>query len=139
MKRREFLSSAGAAAVLPVLPLPAIASPTAVASANAAQVGWAALFARVNDRATPALIQKWMGVGPEQANALMSELVKRNIIHAPIAGSATSVQPMYPRGGVPGIAKSSGQILRKARDMLDTLADLDEHDAAPEEDVDETP
>lgn len=83
MKRREFLSSAGAAAVIPVLPLPAMATPVATAPVRATQVGWAALFARVNDRATPALLQKWMGVGPEQANALMSELVKRNIIHAP--------------------------------------------------------
>lgn len=61
MKRREFLSSAGAAAVIPVLPLPAMATPVATAPVRATQVGWAALFARVNDRATPALLQKWMG------------------------------------------------------------------------------
>ncbi len=135
MKRREFLSSAGAAAVIPVLPLPAMATPVATAPVRATQVGWAALFARVNDRATPALLQKWMGVGPEQANALMSELVKRNIIHAPVAGTAASVQPMYPSGGIPGVAKSAGQMLRKVNDVIDTF-DLPDQDRA-DPDVDD--
>ncbi|MDB4213247.1 hypothetical protein N9741_00045 [Octadecabacter sp.] len=141
MKRREFLSSAGAAAVIPVLPLPAMATPVATAPVRATQVGWAALFARVNDRATPALLQKWMGVGPEQANALMSELVKRNIIHAPVAGTAASVQPMYQSGGIPGVAKRTGQMLRKVHDVIDAFdapnqdmtdaAQVDQHSPDP--------
>jgi hypothetical protein len=103
-----------------------MAAPAAIAPVNAAQVGWAALFARVNNRATPALIQKWMGVGPDHASALMSELVKRNVIHTPIAGSAVSVQPMFPNSGIPGFTKSSGQVLRKARDVLDALSEVEE-------------
>lgn len=136
MKRREFLSSAGAAAVLPVLPLPAMAAPTAVASASATQVGWAALFARTHNRATPALLQKWMGVGAPEAKAIMSELINRNIIHAPVAGASASVQPMFPQGGIPGIGKSSGQILRKARDAFDILIDNDGDNSPPEDPTD---
>ena len=121
MKRRDFLCSAGAAAVIPVLPLPAMAIPAATAPVNAMQVGWAALYARANNAASPALIQKWLRVGPEQAHALMAELTKRNIIQLPIAGSATAVQPMYPGGGYAGMFNKSRQVTRKAKDVFDAL------------------
>lgn len=141
MKRRDFLCSAGAAATLPVLPLPAAAVPVAAAPVHASQVGWAALFARVNTRTTPALLQKWMGVGPEQAHALMSELIQRNIIHAPVAGSAAAIQPMHPQGSIPGTIKTTGQVLRKARDTVEALLDdqdIVEDEISPEESTDET-
>ncbi len=113
MKRRDFLRSAGAAAVVPVLPFSAMVTPAAAAvPINSMQVGWAALYARVNNQATPALIQKWLRVGPEQANALMGELVNRNIIRMPAAGSAVAVQPMYPGGGYPGMFNTSKRVAR---------------------------
>ena len=114
--------------MIPVLPLPALATPMAAAPANAAQVGWAALFARVNNRATPALLQKWMGVGPQQAELLMSELIKRNIIYTPVAGSAVSVQPMYPTGGFPGRIAQTNDVLQNVRDTLDTVLEDDAED-----------
>lgn len=125
MNRRNFLRSAGAAAVIPALPLSALVTPVAAAPANAMQVGWAALYARANNQASPALIQKWLRVGPDQAQALMSELTKRQIIHAPIAGSAAAVQPMYPNGTVPGVFQKSKQVAQKAREVFDTLLEED--------------
>ena len=119
MKRREFLRSAGAAAVLPVLPLSAMTAPVVAAPANTMQVGWAALYARANNQASPALIQKWLRVGPEQAQALMSELTKRQIIHTPVAGSAAAVQPMYPSSGIPGAMKRTQHFVQKARDVYE--------------------
>ena len=105
--------------MIPVLPLPAMVAPAATAPANAMQVGWAALYARANNKATPALIQKWLRVGPEQAQVLMSELTKRQIIHAPIAGGATAVQPMYPNSGVAGSITRSRHFIRKAQSVVE--------------------
>lgn len=122
MKRREFLSSAGALATLPVLPMPAAAVPAAAAPANALQASWAALFARAHGQATPALIQKWLGVGPAQAQALMSDLLAKNVIAAPVAGSAASVQPMFPKTGIPGVRQTS-DLLAKTRDVIEYLAE----------------
>lgn len=139
MKRREFLSSAGAAAVIPVLPLPAMAVPAATAPVNTMQVGWAALYARANNQATPALIQKWLRVGPDQANALMSELVKRNVIHTPLSGSAVAVQPMYPNGGVPGMFRKSKRVIDQAKDLVDTLLDDDQTDGSSQDRTPEHP
>lgn len=143
MNRRNFLRSAGAAAVVPMLPLSAIAAPAAVAPANAMQVGWAALYARANNQASPALIQKWLRVGPEQAQALMSELTSRQIIHAPIAGSAAAVQPMYPSTGIPGATKLRQHFAQKARDAFDDFLepdpDVHEHEQSEVQTPDESP
>jgi hypothetical protein len=79
MKRRDFLLSGGAAAVIPVLPLPAMAAPVAAAPVNVMQLGWAALFARTHNCATPELLQTWLRVGPEAAlsfQAYLSDLLK---------------------------------------------------------------
>ena len=48
----------------------------------------------------------------------------------PVAGTAASVHPMYPSGGIPGVAKSAGQMLLKVNDVIDTfdLADQDRTD-----------
>lgn len=126
MKRRDFLRSAGAAAVIPVLPLPAMAVPAATAPVNTFQVGWAALYARAHNQASPALIQKWLRISPEQANAVMGELVNQNIINLPIAGSATAVQPMYPASGVPGRLSRTKKVAETAKDVFDTLIEDDE-------------
>lgn len=126
MKRRDFLRSAGAAAVIPVLPLPAMAVPAATAPVNTFQVGWAALYARAHNQASPALIQKWLRVSPEQANAVMGELVNQNIIKLPVAGSATAVQPMYPGGGVPGMFRKSKKVVDAAKQVFDALVEDNE-------------
>ena len=90
------------------------------------------MFARVNNRATPALIQKWLGVGADQANALMSELIKQNVIHAPIAGSAAAVQPMHKASGIPGVSKTTAKVLETSRDILDAVIHEDPGEVAPE-------
>ena len=119
--------------MIPVLPLPAMAAPVAAAPANAMQVGWAALYARANNQASSALIQKWLRGGPEQAQALMSELTKRQIIHAPVAGSAAAVQPMYPSSGIPGAVKRTQHFVQKARDVFeDWIEDEDIDDGVTE-------
>lgn len=137
MKRRTFLRSAGAAAAIPVLPLPALAAPVAPAPVHAATANWAALYARANARATPALLQKWLNVGPEQANALMADLVKRNIVHAPVAGSAAAIQPMYPTRGIPGLPHTTKDMIRKARNVLETMIE-DEAEPVVDDPVDVT-
>ena len=40
------------------------------------------------------------------------------------------MHPMYPSGGIPGVAKSAGQMLLKVNDVIDTfdLADQDRTD-----------
>ncbi|WP_179214855.1 hypothetical protein [Octadecabacter ascidiaceicola] len=114
----------------------------ATAPVNAMQVGWAALYARAQNQASPALIQKWLRVGPEQANALMGELVSRNIIKLPVAGSATAVQPMYPSGGVTGMFNKSKKAVETAKEVFDTLVEEDETDdqieTTPEPTIEET-
>lgn len=102
MERREFLSFAGASAVIPVLPLPAPTIPVVVAPIDAAKVDWAALYARTHGRATPELIQKWLHVSPDQARAVMSDLVRKNVVAAPVAGSAAAIRPMYPSRSIQG-------------------------------------
>lgn len=120
MDRRSFLKTAGAAAAAPLLPVPAIASAQAV-TVNRFQIGFAALYARVNGRASPAMIQKWLRIGPEDARYVMGELRGMGILNAPIAGSATAARPMYPGGKVPGF-------LRKAVDAGQTVLEkMDEH------------
>lgn len=85
--------------MIPVLPLPEPRPPLAVASIDAAKMDWAALYTRLHGHATPELIQRWLHVGPDQARAVISELVRRNVLAPPIAGSAAAVQPMYPSRG----------------------------------------
>jgi len=104
--------------VIPVLPLPAMAAPVATAPVNAMQLGWAALFARTHNCATPELLQTWLRVGPEQAQALMSEMVKRNIIHTPVAGTAAAVQPMYTSSGIPGMRPTLRKVADAAKDAI---------------------
>lgn len=123
MERREFLSFAGASALIPVLPLPAPAIPVAVAPVNAAKANWAALYARAHGRATPELIQKWLHVGPDQARVVMSDLVARNVVAAPIAGSATAVHPMYPSRAIPGARIASERAKDAVTDYLRSSLD----------------
>lgn len=112
--------------MIPVLPLPAMAVPAAAAPVNTFQVGWAALYARAHNQASPALIQKWLRVSPEQANAVMGELVNQNIIKLPVAGSATAVQPMYPGGGIPGMFSKTKKVVETAKEVFDTLIEDEE-------------
>ncbi|MEL6960373.1 MAG: hypothetical protein AAGL89_15620 [Pseudomonadota bacterium] len=124
MKRRDFLRSAGAATVIPVLPLPAQAIPVATApaaSVNAMQVGWAALYARVNNEVSPALLQKWLRLTPPQADAMMRELLSRNLIHTSATGSVVAVNPMYPRGKVPGAFGKATDAAKALREQVESL------------------
>jgi hypothetical protein len=105
-----------------------MAVPVATAPVNTFQVGWAALYARAHNQASPALIQKWLRVSPEQANALMGELVNQNIIKLPIARIAAAVQTMYPVGGDPGMFGKTKKAVETAKDILDTLVEEDETD-----------
>lgn len=141
MKRRDFLRSAGATAIIPVLPLPAVAVPVAAAPVQAIQLNWAALFARTHAKASPALIQSWLGVGPAQAQAVMSGLVERGIIGAPVAGTAAAVQPIYQSRAVPGtrvaVAKVKDIVEGFVRDALEDDAEVregDAHEASPDAD-----
>lgn len=138
MKRRTFLSSAGAAAVLPVLPLSVAAVPAAAAPVSASTANWAALFARVNSRATPALIQKWLGVGPDTAQAIMSDLIKRNVVHAPVAGTAAAVQPMYASRAIPGVPATPSDALKRAKDTFEALVDDTQVDSGAPDDEPKT-
>lgn len=73
------------------------------------------------------MIQKWLGVGPEQAHALMSELVAKNILRAPVRGAAMAVDPIYKSYSIPGArpfaaraAETAKEVMRDAaRDLLD--------------------
>jgi len=120
------------------VPLPAAATPVTAASAHASKAGWAAIFARVHSRATPALLQKWLQVGPSEAQALMSELVAKNIVHAPVAGSAAAVRPMYPGGGLDSVFDQTKTVTKTAKKAFDALVEEDEvREEAVEPDLDE--
>jgi len=124
MNRREFINTAGATALIPVLPTSAMASPVAKTPALTAKVGWAALYARTHAKATPALIQTWLGVGAEQAHVLMSELVRTNVLNAPVGGVATVVEPMFRPKAVPGAQPVTRDLTRKAKEFItDALND----------------
>ncbi len=134
--------------MIPVLPLPAMAIPVAKAPVRTAQVGWAALYARAHAKTSPELIQSWLGVGPEQAQALMSDLVDRKIIHTPVGGVARAIDPMYPSSGIPGARPFQEKIADKARELVKDMLDADDGDLsdaeiedteAEEEKIDETP
>lgn len=139
MKRRDFLYSAGAAVSIPVLPPPAMAAPVASAPVHTAQVGWAALYARTHAKASPALIQKWLGVGPEQAHALMSELAHLNVLSTPIGGTAAAVKPIYAPRSIPGARSNGAKIADAVQDLARTwLEDEAPNDDPLTEDTDET-
>jgi hypothetical protein len=139
MKRRDFLYSAGAAASIPVLPLPAMAAPVASAPVHTAQVGWAALYARTHAKASPTLIQKWLGVGPKQAHALMSELARLNVLGTPVGGTAAAVKPIYATRSVPGARSTGAKIADAAKDMARTwIEDAHQENEPLTEDTDET-
>lgn len=126
MKRRDFLRTAGAAATLPVLPMPVRAAPAAMAPISAAKVDWAALYARANAHATPELIQTWLRVGPEQAHAILSDLVRRKIVHAPVAGTAAAVDPMYRSAGFPQPRAITTKISDHLKKMTEAELEADE-------------
>ncbi|MDA9207816.1 hypothetical protein N9O61_02910 [Octadecabacter sp.] len=126
------MSFAGASALIPVLPLSAPALPVAVAPVNAAKANWAALYARAHGRATPELIQKWLHVGPDQARAVMSDLVARNVVAAPVAGSAAAVQPMYPSRAIPGAHMASERAKDAVTDYLRSALDHDDTYSEPQ-------
>ncbi|MCF2906197.1 hypothetical protein L0666_14470 [Octadecabacter sp. CECT 8868] len=121
--------------MIPVLPLPAAAVPAAAAPANAMQVGWAALFARANHRATPALIQKWLRVDATQADAVMRELVRQNVVHAPVAGSAAAIKPMYASNGPNTLFGKRNKVVEATKDVIKDL--MRDDDVAQANDADD--
>lgn len=71
----------------------------------------------------------------------MSDLIKRNIIRGPIAGSAVAVQRMHAPNGITGVTKVQSQIASKACDAFNALTQDDDAPAAPvptEETIDAT-
>ena len=112
------MSFAGASAVIPVLPLPAPTIPVVVTPIDAAKVDWAALYARTHGRATTELIQKWLHVSPDQARAVMSDLVRKNVVAAPVAGSAAAIRPMYPSKSIPGARLFSEKAKKVVKDYV---------------------
>lgn len=138
MKRREFLTTAGAAASLSVLPLSPVAAMPAATSVPATQVSWATLIARSQAKASPELIQQWLNVGPEQARAVMSELVRKNVLRAPVGGAAVAVDPMFASRKVPGARPMAKRIATKANEMVREWAEAQLDDEAPEEKAHET-
>jgi len=131
------MNTAGATAIIPVLPTSAMAAPVAKAPAHAAKIGWAALYARAHAKASPALIQKWLSVGSEQANALMAELVRTKVLNAPVGGIATVTKPMFGPNTVPGAKTVTKNIARRTQqiifDAFQDEPDLSEHNAIEEE------
>lgn len=101
----------------PLLPVPSLAG-FAAAPVNEFQMGWVTMFARAQNRASPALIQKWLRIGPSEANAVMRELVTRGVVSAPVAGSAVAVDPLYPGGRPIGLAGKGRKMIDRAWDAL---------------------
>ena len=129
MKRRNFLSLAGATAILPVLPLSAASVPAAAAPVPASLLNWAALFARTHAKASPALIETWLGLGAAQSEVVMADLVRRGIVRAPIAGTAAAVKPMYQSRAIPG----AQAVTAKVKDLIeDYMRDAVDPDVDPD-------
>lgn len=83
-----------------------------------------------NNRASPALIQKWLRIGPTEAHTVMRELVSRGVVQAPIAGSAIAVDPLYPGGRPPGFITKGRNIAEK---VVELLTEEESRDSEPEE------
>lgn len=94
------------------------------------------MFARANNRASPALIQKWLRIGPTEANAVMRELVSRGVVQAPIAGSAIAVDPLYPGGKPPGFVTKGRNIAEK---VVEILTEEEQESQSEEIGIDPTP
>lgn len=93
-----------------------MATPTAAISEF--QVGWAALIARAQNKASPELIQSWLRVDPHQAQEVMQQLVTRGITRNPVAGVASAAKPMYEAGKAPGAFGGPKDLAKKALDYL---------------------
>lgn len=85
-----------------------------------------------------------------QADALMSDLVSKNVLQSPVGVSAVAVNPMYPSGKPAGFLKKAKPLADKTKEALDALfdeedegkprvlADSEAHDIETEDQTDET-
>ena len=77
MKRREFLQSTLAAAALPAIPMPALATVTTAPKVNIAAKYWASYFATPTGQHALNAVQAGMNVSPLKAQQLVRKFVAR--------------------------------------------------------------
>lgn len=96
MNRREFTRGLAALGLTPALPVPAIGSPAAVATATADKmyfVGW--YTAKLNKTCSPEVLVSELNVNSDVAHQIFNKLVKTNTITPPNAlGISQTVDPL---------------------------------------------
>lgn len=111
---------------MPVLPMSSVSAAPSLPTVATGKAQWAALFARVNNRASPALIQKWMGVNAQQAQVVMQDLVARGVVQTPVAGTAVATNPILPANQAVTLKQGAGDVARAAKDAVADLFDTED-------------
>ena len=135
MKRRSFLKSLAATALMPAIPFPALPSGAALASAPVVPVGtykWAETIVRAHNNCNLAMLQRHLRIDAATASALQSQLVKNGIIgaQANAYGMHKAVKPLLdsaflkPANPLPDVK----EVLEK---VIDNMGE-DEADEVPE-------
>ena len=85
MKRRNFLKSMAAAAVAPVIPLPALSMGKAAIASPIVPSGtyiWAETIVRAHNNCSLAMLQRHLRIDASAAAALKSQLIRNGVISA---------------------------------------------------------
>ena len=80
MKRRDFLKSAGAALMVPAVPLPALSLGTASAAVPRSTYLWAETIARAHRQCSVPMLQRHLKLDAHAVQLVKSQLIKNGVI-----------------------------------------------------------
>ena len=138
MNRREFNTSLGALGVAAAVPV-SVAAKVALPEVSPMLYQWGAALARAQNRASPQILARQLGLSAEQGVVLYSRLMQRGTIGAAnAAGLSRAIDPLFAGGrSIPvaapaDIAQTAKRLQLHARQLWEHL-DTDTPEAASED------
>jgi len=120
MKRREFLTTATAAAAIPALPAIAVPAATAAPVPNAARY-WAIYMTNLHGDVSPGMLAKATGLSTAKAAAIRTDLIAANVLKPTrIIASTTATKTVTQKN-----------LMKSARKAFDALLDQEQDVPAP--------
>lgn len=133
MNRRNFLKSIGATALLPAIPMPAMATaaqaPVAASAAAFSQhtYQWAEMIVRAHNKCNLGLLQRSLQLDATAASALKQALIKNGIVtaQANAYGIHTATKPLY-EGAFMSVSETTEKVIEAVDEVSDVLDDAED-------------
>ncbi|WP_299417582.1 hypothetical protein [uncultured Sulfitobacter sp.] len=125
MNRRFFLSALSALAAAPALP--AVAAPILPRHMITAKI-----IARSHNRCTIDMLKRHLAVPTDMAARIQAQLLHQGVIAPPVSGVSLAIDPTN-TGCIPNEAMKPNNLLQKAAQLREKLAQLDDSVACQED------